>query len=156
FQTEQDNVRETDPNNALQQILAGDAVAQGFEIQSVGRLTDRWEVNAGYAYTFSEITSSPQNDVGHRLANVPMHTANFWTTYQFPSKLTIGGGVNYVSSRFASTTGTNAGGVTFWKKVPGYWTVSAMAKYPLTENIALQFNLYNVTDNQYYDQLHPA
>ena len=68
----------------------------------------------------------------------------------------IGGGAQYVSSRFASTTPTSVGGVNFWKEVPGYWTLSAMAKYPLTEQLNLQVNLYNLTDKFYYDQIHPS
>ena len=31
-----------------------------------------------------------------------------------------------------------------------------MAKYPLTEHVSLQLNLNNLTDNRFYDQLHPA
>ena len=31
-----------------------------------------------------------------------------------------------------------------------------MAKYPVTEHVSLQFNLNNLTDNQFYDLLHPA
>jgi catecholate siderophore receptor len=31
-----------------------------------------------------------------------------------------------------------------------------MAKFPITENVAFQFNLYNLTDNKFYDLLHPA
>jgi catecholate siderophore receptor len=31
-----------------------------------------------------------------------------------------------------------------------------MAKYPLNDKVALQLNIYNLTDNKYYDQLHPA
>ena len=157
YRTEQTNVRETDPNNPLFQILVGDAEAKGFEIGAAGRITEQWQVTAGYAYTFSEINKSPQNDLGHRLANTPMHTASLWTTYILPwQRLQIGGGVDYVSSRFASTTPTTAGGTSFWKEVGGYWTLNAMAKYPVNEHFDLQLNLYNLTDRKYYDQVHPA
>ena len=61
-----------------------------------------------------------------------------------------------VSSRFASTTPTTAGGVAFFKEVPAYWALSAMAKYPIDEHWTAQVNLYNLTDNKFYDQLHPA
>jgi catecholate siderophore receptor len=91
------------------------------------------------------------------LANTPAHTANLWTTYKLPWwALEVGGGINVVSSRFAATTPTTAGGVNFFKEVPGYWTLSAMAKLPITENVSFQLNLTNLTDNKYYDQLHPA
>jgi catecholate siderophore receptor len=161
FHTNQENVSEPDPTNPLVNILAGDAVAQGAEIQAAGHITDPWELIAGYAYTYAVIDSSPRtgptSDLGHRLANTPAHTANLWTTYKLPWwALEVGGGINVVSSRFAATTPTTAGGVNFFKEVPGYWTLSAMAKLPITEKVSFQLNLTNLTDNKYYDQLHPA
>jgi catecholate siderophore receptor len=156
YQTEQSNVREVDPNNPLFDILVGNAEAKGFEIGAIGRITERWQVTGGYAYTFSMVTQSPQNDLGQRLANVPMYTANLWTTYMLPWKITVGGGIDYVSSRYGATTPTTAGGVNFWKEVPGYWTLEAMARYPLNEHTNLQLNLYNLTNNKYYDEVHPA
>jgi catecholate siderophore receptor len=105
---------------------------------------------------FSEITSSRQNDVGNRLANVPMHTANLWTTYRQPWDIEVGGGVNYVSSRYASSTPTAVGGVNFLRKAPGYATLDAMAKYEVNEQIALQLNIYNIADTFYYDGIHPS
>jgi catecholate siderophore receptor len=160
FRTEQINVREPDPTNPLFNILAGNAVAKGGELVVAGNLTDRWQILAGYAYTFATITESPivgpTSDLGHRLANVPAHTANLWTTYRLPGNVEIGGGLNVVSSRFAASTPSTAGGVAFFKEAPGYWTIQGMAKFPVTDNVALQFNLYNLTGNQYYDLLHPA
>ena len=160
FYTNQYNVREPDPNNSLFNILAGDAVAKGGEIQAAGHITENWQVLAGYAYTYAVIDKSPvtgpASDLGHRLANTPAHTANLWTEYYTPWKIELGAGINVVSSRFASTTPTTAGGVAFFKEVPAYWTLSAMAKYPIDEHWTAQVNLYNLTDNKFYDQLHPA
>jgi catecholate siderophore receptor len=156
YRSMQNNVRETDPNNALLQILAGNAKVDGFELEAAGHLAEKWQVYAGYAYMYSAITKSPNNDIGHRLANVPMHTGNLWTTYDLPANFQIGGGANYVSSRFASTTPTSAGGVLFWKEVPGYYTFNAMVKYNVTEKVDIQLNVYNIADKFYYDQIHPA
>jgi catecholate siderophore receptor len=160
FYTNQFNVREPDPNNPLFNILAGDAVAKGGELGATGHITENWQILAGYAYTYAVIDKSPvvgpASDLGHRLANTPAHTANLWTEYYTPWKVELGAGINVVSSRFAATTPTTAGGVAFFKEVPGYWTLNAMAKYPIDEHITAQVNLYNLTDNKFYDQLHPA
>jgi catecholate siderophore receptor len=160
FRTEQINVREPDPTNPLFNILAGNAVAKGGELVLTGNINDRWQLVAGYAYTFAQIEESPTvgptSDLGHRLANVPAHTANLWTTYRFPGNIEIGGGLNVVSSRFAASTPTTAGSVAFFKEAPGYWTLQAMAKFPMSKNVSLQLNLYNLTDNKYYDLLHPS
>jgi catecholate siderophore receptor len=160
FHTEQINVREPDPTNPLFNILAGNAAAKVGELIVAGNITDKWQILAGYAYTYATITESPTpgpgSDLGHRLANVPAHTANLWTTYRLPGNIEVGGGLNVVSSRFAASTPSTAGGVAFFKEALGYWTIQALAKFPITEQIALQFNLYNLTGNQYYDLLHPA
>ena len=160
FRTVQQNVREPDPNNPLFNILAGTAIAKGVELIGTGYITPVWEIVAGYAYTFSEITKSPAvgplSDLGNQLANVPRHTANLWTTYKLPFKLEIGGGLNVVSSRFAASTPVFVGGVPFLKEATGYWTAGVMARYPLTEHVSLQLNLNNLTNNQFYDLLHPS
>jgi len=160
FHIEKTNLREPNPLNPLFNILAGNATAEGGDIQVTGHITEPWQVIAGYGYTYAVITESPvtgpTSDLGHRLANTPAHTVNLWTTYKTPWKVELGGGLNAVSSRFASTTSTTAGGVVFFKQTPGYVTFNAMAKYPLTDQVALQVNLLNLTDEKFYDQLHPS
>ncbi len=156
YHTQKNNARETDPNNSNFVITVGNEIAKGFEFQATGNITQAWQINAGYAYTFTEVVSSPFNDIGHRLANAPMHTANLWTTYRFDNKLQVGGGVNYVSSRFASSTPRTVGGVGFFTEAPGYYTVNAMAHYPLSDRIGLQVNVINLTDKHYYDLIHPS
>jgi catecholate siderophore receptor len=42
------------------------------------------------------------------------------------------------------------------KETPGYWTTGVMARYPVAEHVSLQLNLNNLTNNQFYDLLHPA
>jgi catecholate siderophore receptor len=42
------------------------------------------------------------------------------------------------------------------KEVPGYWLFSAMARHPLAEHVDLQFNVYNIANRYYYDELHPS
>ncbi len=156
FHTEQDNIRETDPTNSNLQILAGDGVSKGVEFQLAGKITDKWQIQGGYSYDFTNIISSPQNDVGHRLANAPMHTGSIWTTYTFPYEIQGGFGANYVGNRWANTTGRAVGGVNFWELAPDYWTLSTMVKAPITEGVSLQLNVNNLTNENYIDLLHPS
>jgi catecholate siderophore receptor len=160
YRSQQYNKTEPDPNNPTFNILAGDAHVDGFELEVVGHITERWQVYSGYSYMFSEIDKSPVrgpgSDIGNRLANTPMHTFNVWMTYLLPGNVAVGGGANYVSSRYANSTPTLVGTTYFLPKVPGYWTFDAMAKYPVTEKLDLQINIYNITDKVYYDTLHPS
>ena len=80
-----------------------------------------------------------------------------WTTYDLPWwKLQIGGGTQ---CRFEPLCRLDPDQCR-WRRLParsaGYWIVSAMAKYPLSEHVDLQLNLTNLTNNRFYDQLHPS
>jgi catecholate siderophore receptor len=77
-------------------------------------------------------------------------------TYNLPRKLQVGGGVQYVGSRTASSTAPLDPTTHLVKQVPGYWLFNAMTKYPITERVDLQLNLYNLTNKYYYDEIHPA
>jgi catecholate siderophore receptor len=156
YQIEQNNVREADPNNPLQDILAGDYRARGFEIGATGRLTDRWSVFGGYAYNDMIVVASPNpNEIGHQPPNAPKHTLTAWTEYHLPwHGIEIGGGINFVSARTASSTPVT--GTNIIERAPGYWTMQLMAKYPITKTVTAQVNLTNATDTYYYDELHPG
>ena len=173
YRTQQSNVRETDPNNSALMILAGDARVDGFEFEAAGHVTEYWQVYGGYSYMYGVIDKSPvqgiSSDLGNRLSNVPAHTFNFWTTYQLPWPVEVGGGVNVVSSRYAASTprlvcpaaaatctATTPGVVGFLTKVPAYATFNAMAKYYVNEKIDLQLNVTNLFNTFYYDQVHPS
>jgi len=158
FRTEKNNARETDPNDSSSVVVAGDQRVDGIELAISGHLTKDWQVFATYDYLDSEVVSSKfyPHAVGLPLSNVPKNTLSFWTTYALPWKLEIGSGVNYVGSRFANSSTYNPGGSTPLEEASDYWTLNAMIKYKLNQHITCQVNLYNLTDNYYYDQLHPG
>ncbi len=156
YQIQMANVRETNPANPTTDILAGNYRARGFELGATGHLTAQWEVFAGYAYNEAIVVASPNpKEVGNTPPNAPHHTLAVWTEYYLPwHNLEVGGGINYVSSRTASSipvTGTNV-----IEKAPGYWTMQLMVKYPITPSLSIQANLTNITNSYYYDGLHPG
>src|SRR5262249_47373602 len=156
FRTDKTNARETVDASTV--LLSGSQRVSGFEFQATGYLTRRWEILASYAYLNSKVTASKvfPDSVGTPLANVPKNTFSTWSTFDLPWHLSVGGGVDFVDSRNASST-TPLDPVTgLVKTVPSYWLLNAMAKYPLGEHVDLQVNFYNLTDNYYYDQVHPA
>jgi catecholate siderophore receptor len=157
FRTDKTNAREPDPNNPTLNVLAGSQRVDGFQLEASGRLTDRWQLLSSYAFMNSKVVSSkffPEaNDA--QLANVPRNTFSLWSSYQMPRRLDVGGGTDFVDSRTASSTSPTDPVTGLVKRVPGYWNVNAMARYPLTERVGLQVNVYNLTNKYYYDQLHP-
>ncbi|HEX4504684.1 MAG TPA: TonB-dependent siderophore receptor [Alphaproteobacteria bacterium] len=129
-------------------VLGGDQLVNGFDLEVTGHITPEWQVNAGYTYLHSEVTrAAPGAAVGSPLFDAPKHSATLWTEYALPIGGEIGGGLNYVSSRYGQTSAPI-------ELAPSYITFDAMAKYPVTDNIGVQVNIYNITDKYYYDQIH--
>lgn len=153
FRSEKTNARVPDPNNSALNVLQGKQRVDGIDISVTGRITEKWQVLAGYTYLDSAVVKSTRPaEVGRQLANTPANSFTLWSTYQLPWRVQVGGGANYIGTRYASTTPDAAG---YYRTAPGYWTFSAMAKYDVTEKISLQLNATNLFDKYYYDQLHP-
>jgi catecholate siderophore receptor len=158
FRTEKSNARETNPANANEVVLAGQQRVQGVELEVSGKVVDRWRIAAGYAFMESEVLSSRffPASVGYPLANVPRHTFSLWNTWELPRGFEAGAGIRYVASRTASSTVPLDPVTLRLKEVPGYWTLDAMLKYRVSQNLDLQVNVYNLTDRDYIDQIHPG
>ena len=131
FRTEKLNARETDPNNSLNTINAGNQLVRGVQIGGLGHMPSSFDVLFGYAYLNSEVESSivnaspfaainvlmvkagdPRantapyfiNPAGYPLANVPKNSGNLWVTHRIKWGVTGGFGGNYVAARRASST----------------------------------------------------
>ena len=164
FKTVKTNVFVTNPLDSLSTVSGGEQEVMGFETQLNGSLTDKLQIFTSYAYLDSKIVSSTNlNQIGNRLQNVPMHTFSIWTTYKFVPKFEAGFGANLISRRAASiveydssgsVVSSNTEGEIRW--VSGYTTFSAMAKYTMNKKVDMQLNLYNLTNQFYYDQTYPG
>ncbi|MHC8291854.1 TonB-dependent receptor [Pseudomonas sp. LB3P58] len=145
FRTEKENARVQVDTTAYEN--AGKTRVQGIELSASGKITDKWQVFAGYAYMDSEqVDGGPLNRAteGNELPNTPKNSASLWTTYQVTPKLTIGGGAFYVDDVFGSVANTTM--------VDSYVRYDAMAAYKLSKNVDLQLNVQNLTDETYYDK----
>ena len=112
-------------------------------------LEPRLELSSGYTYLDSEVVkAAPGALVGAPLANAPKHSLSFWADYQATARIDIGFGARYVSEQLAQNTGAG-------KRVPAYTAFDAMARYRLSPTVALKLNLANLTNEYYFDQLHP-
>lgn len=158
FRIEKTNARETDPKNALLVVLSGQQKVDGAEIELNGRLTDRLRIFTSYAFLGSELSASKffPNAVGSRLANVPKHSGSFSATYSLPWHLDTGITLRYLSSRNASSTVPTDPTTGRIRKVDGYTIADMFVKRPISENIELQVNVYNLSNKFYIDQLHPS
>lgn len=146
YKTEKVNQRVTDADGNW--VLAGNSRGQGVDLSVMGRVTDRWEIVAGYTYLDAKLVNGGANnpDNGNRPVNTAEHTFSLWNTFAVNDRLTLGGGANYVSQKYVNTANTSA--------MPAYWRVDAMASYALNDKTSLQLNVQNLFDERYYDSSH--
>lgn len=150
FSTVQDNFREPSPTDPSLQTIAGTARSRGVEVEAQGRITPRWLVVAGYTYLDAKIVSSPNIDVGQPLQDAPRNSLRLFSAYDVTDRLTLGGGLDYASSRVPSSTPDSNG---LRQEVPGYTTLSVLARYQVRPDLSLQLNVDNLLDKHYYDGL---
>ncbi|MEO9280902.1 TonB-dependent siderophore receptor [Acinetobacter sp. WA-87] len=155
FHTEKQNTRiAIDANTTTN---AGESKVDGFEVGFNGKVTDKWEVSAGYSYLDSELTKAAYNAVaqeGKPLPFVAKNSATLWSTYRVLPKLTLGAGAEYRDKVF---TNTNTGTTMLEDKyLPTYTIYNAMAKYDVNKNVNLQLNINNISDKRYFTSAHPA
>lgn len=129
---------------------AGEAEVQGIELGVSGNITREWQVFGGYTYTHSELTKGAYNNVnvGDPLANTPEHAFSLFSTYSVSRKLSLGGGVYYVSDSFGGNQG-GAGGGGNRVYAPEYTRVDLFASYDITDTASLQLNVQNAGDEEY-------
>ncbi len=127
------------------QVLQGTQRVSGVELGASGSFSRAWKIFGAYTLLDSEIEkSNVAAEVGKRIQNAPRNSFNVWSTYQF-KKLSVGGGPRFVGRRFGNNLNT--------REVESYWTLDALAAYPITSKLDLRFNLYNVNNAYYFDRL---
>ncbi|SEC97499.1 catecholate siderophore receptor [Pseudomonas saponiphila] len=158
FRTEKKNTRVL--VDALTYQNAGESRVDGLELGASGKITDKWQVFAGYSYLKSElvdpgltgrngvITAGAASAKGNEMPNTPKNSFSLWSTYAITPKFTVGGGAFYVDEVYGDTGNT--------VYVPSYTRYDAMASYKLTKNVDLQLNVQNLTDKTYYDKAYSA
>ena len=86
--------------------------------------------------------------MGDPLANTPEHSFSLFSTYRVTPKLSLGGGVYYVSDSFGGNQG-GAGGGANRVYAPAWTRVDLFASYDLTDSASLQLNVQNAGDEAY-------
>jgi len=145
FRNEVTNSRITESSGVTS--TAGNKVINGLEIGISGQITKDWSIFGGYTYMNSKRKKNGKDTYldGKPFANTPEHSASLWTSYKPMAKLTLGLGATAQSKVYQ---GFNAAGGA--KGVSGYARYDAMASYQFNPNLALQVNVYNLTDRVYY------
>ena len=156
YQSTNENELTPDPVDPTQFIQLGERTVKGVELGVVGKLTDNWEVSAGVAKMDTEVTRGLANQNGLQITWSPDLTFTSWTTWRAPFGLSIGGGVRFVDSVIRPVSSNSAPpppNQTNMRKAPDYWVVDVMASYAVNDNVSVQLNGYNLTDELYVASL---
>ncbi|ELY7427490.1 ferric-rhodotorulic acid/ferric-coprogen receptor FhuE [Cronobacter turicensis] len=122
-------------------------VSKGVELELNGALTDNWQLTFGASRYIAEagdgVAVNPDQ---------PRTTMKLFTRYQLPSlpALTVGGGARWQTKTWQDIAGPNGDSRISQN---GYTVVDLFTRYQATKNLAVQANLNNVFDKEYYDYL---
>ncbi|WP_126285587.1 TonB-dependent siderophore receptor [Burkholderia stagnalis] len=128
---------------------SGKARSRGVELDVSGKLGERWNVIASYAYIDAKTVEDPLY-AGNRLWNVARHTGSIAAVYDVGTlaggdDLRIGAAARYVGAR----PGDSANSFT----LPSYVLADAFATYDTRigkQKLSLQLNVKNLFNRTYY------
>jgi len=143
FEIKQSSPQPNDNDPSTLDIV--DSTIHGFELQLEGSLSDFWSLAAGYSFLDGEQVNRA-GATGLRPRELPDSTFSLWNNFQVTDQFGLGLGFTYQSSSFINNGNT--------AKLPSYLRVDAAAYYNVSDNIRLQVNVENVTDELYYPNSH--
>ncbi|WP_061249872.1 TonB-dependent receptor [Leptospira alstonii] len=128
---------------------AGELRTNGYEFNIDFHISKEWSFKSGYAHTIAEWESfrfvdskgNEKDYKGNRPINVPINTANLWTTYTFSSGLGFGLGGRYIDSIAANNSNS------FFLPPYGLYDASVYYKY---KHYHFQINCNNVSNKKYF------
>lgn len=150
YDIEKKNVVTTSSVNGVSiSEAAGKVGSRGVEVDLTGRLAERWDVVATYAYDHTEVLDDPSNE-GNRLTQAPKHSGSLYLTHHLlvPSNLGgwhLGGGARYVGERAGDAANS------FY--MSSYTVADAFLRWDLPVTgyqTRLQLNVDNLFDKEYY------
>jgi len=146
FQLDRTNTRANDPLTG-NVVLTGSNRVKGFEAALAGQITPAWQATLGYNHQTGEIrTTTTAAPAGRKLDKLPEDQFSAWTRYNFAGGIGVALGVVHQSSQFATIS--NA------VRLPAFTRVDAALFFDVTERLAVQLNVENLTDVTYYPSAH--
>lgn len=146
YDTTVKNEVEQDPATLLY-YQTGKKSVRGVELGVTGELMRKWLISAGYTRMNTSVESGKITTAAgiNNLSYTPKQAFTLWTSYTLPMGLQIGGGARFNDRLLRGTDG--AVGTPAYTN--SYWVFDAMAAYPITKNIDLRLNVYNLGDKEY-------
>jgi catecholate siderophore receptor len=143
FEIEQSSPQVSDNDPSTLDVI--DSQITGFEAQMQGYLTDDWYITAGYSKLDGEQVSRT-GPTGLRPRELPEHMFSIWNAYQATDRIGFGIGLTHQNESFINNSNTAI--------LPAYTRVDAAAYYDVSEDLRVQLNIENLTDELYFPTAH--
>lgn len=146
YRLDRANTRATGPTPGTT-LLTGSQRTSGLELSLTGKITDAWNIAAGYGYTRGRITTTTSAaPSGRTLAQLPKHQISLWNRYNFNDDFGVGLGLYHQSASFATISNLT--------RLPAYTRVDAAIYYSVSPQIDVQLNIENLTNTVYFPVAH--
>lgn len=143
FENEQSSPQVADDNPETLDVINSDI--SGYELQLTGYVNDDWRITANYSHLEGEIVDR-SGPTGRTPRELPENTFSVWSTYQVNDVFGVGLGATYQDESFINN-GNSA-------VLPSYTRWDASAFYDISEDLRVQLNIENLTDELYFPNAH--
>lgn len=120
---------------------------EGFEVQLQGQVTEQFYLTAGYSYLEGETGNGAEQP-----RELPENTFSVWGNYQVTDRFGFGLGATYQDESFITDFDPSIPGP--HPTLPSYTRFDAAAYYELSDDLRLQLNIENLTDETYFPSAH--
>lgn len=154
FRSEKTNALTDDPyfegDQSNYDTLNGKQRVDGIELALAGNISEKLSISTAYTLQDSEVVNAEGADasqVGYQLPRTPKHSFSVWSRYDYSEQLAFGLGAQYMGKRYNSSTPESR------EVADDYVLFDMMVSYQLNQDLSLQLNGSNLTDEDYIDQL---
>ena len=138
FDQERTSMEAVTVNNVAETQGVVDQNIDGFEIELSGRISDQLQLSMSYADYDGETTSQNKE--------IPEYTFTAFANYQVNDDFGIGFGV--------TSSGDTQIGSSATPYLPSYTRVDVAAYYKIADDLTVQMNIENLTDETYFPHSH--
>lgn len=143
FEVEQSSPQVADSDPSTLDVI--DSEITGYELQLQGRVTDNLYLSAGYSSLDGEQVNR-SGSTGLRPRELPEHMFSFWNNFEVTEEFALGLGLTHQDSSYINNSNS--------AMLPSYTRIDAAAYYDVSDDLRLQINVENLTDELYFPYSH--
>lgn len=126
---------------------------EGFELQLEGQLNERLYVRAGYANMTGKTDFNDAGIAQERPRELPESTFSIWSNYQVTDKFGLGLGATYQDEAYINDLDIGSPSANH-PILPSFTRIDAAAYYDVNDDVRVQVNIENLTDEIYFPTSH--